>query len=192
MLRSILQKSLVTALVCLLAGIVIYGLNVFDIHRATFQFVSTGILGSLFFFTLRQAGVRHSVLVLFLFFVIMTGLLTNGYRHGLLLRDAVYVAAVGITLFLFSSRIYRKDHPHQWLSPMILGALMGAVMLLTTLLLALGTNLPKATSLSSVLLSIWPVVVMNFVIGLGLGTGIIVCEYLPAAMAGTGKEPKHS
>jgi hypothetical protein len=192
MLRSILQKSFVTALVCLLAGIIIYGLRVFDIHRPTFQFVSTGILGSLFFFTLRQAGVRHAFLVLLLFYVIMTGLLTNGYRHGMLLHDAVYVAAVGIALFLFSSRIYHRDDPHQWISPIILGALMGAVMLLATLLLALGGHLPGDVPLLSVFRGIGPVVIMNFVIGLGLGTGIIMCEYLPAATAGTGQVQKKS
>jgi hypothetical protein len=190
MLRSILQKSLVTALVGLLAGIIIYGLPVFDIHRTTFQFVSTGILGSLFFFTLRQAGMRHALLVLFLFYVIMTGLLTNGYRHGMLLRDAVYVAAVGITLFLFSSRIYRKDQPHQWISPIILGALMGAVMLVATLLLALGRQLPGDVRLINVFRGIGPVVVMNFIIGLGLGTGIIVSEYLPAVTPGAAEKPK--
>jgi hypothetical protein len=190
MLYSILQKSFVSALVCLLAGVVIYGLSVFDVHRPTFQFVSTGILGSLFFFTLRQAGIRHALLVLFLFFVIMTGLLTNGYLHGTLMRDALYVAAVGITLFLFSSRIYRKDHPDQWLSPIILGALMGAVMLLTTLLLILGRHLPLDVQLTSLFRGIWPVVVMNFVIGLGLGTGIVVCEYLPEMTTGTREKPK--
>jgi hypothetical protein len=179
MLRSILQKSLITSLTCILAGIIVYGFGVFEIHRTTFQFISTGVLASLVFFTLREAGTRHALLVLLLFFVIMTGLLTNGYRHGMLLRDAVYVAAVGVTLFLFSSRIYREDSPRQWLSPIILGALMGAVMLLATLLLALVTPLVREAPLAALFPRIWPVVVMNFVVGLGLGTGIVICEYIP-------------
>jgi hypothetical protein len=178
MLKSILQNSLIAALVCLLAGIMVYGFDVFDIHRTAFQFVSTGILGSLFFFTLRQAGIRHALLVLLVFFIIMTGLLTQGYRHGMLLRDALYVTAVGLTLYLFSSRIYRKEDPRRWLYPVILGALMGALMMFTTVLLALIIHLPGTMSWAAFFPHIWPVIAMNFVIGLGLGTGFVLCEHL--------------
>jgi hypothetical protein len=169
---------LIAAPVCLLAGVAVYGFNVFDIHRAAFQFVSTGILGSLFFFTLRQTGIRHALLVLLLFFIIMTGLLTRGYRHGMLFRDALYVAAVGVALYLFSSRIYRKEDARRWLHPIILGALMGALMMFTMLLLALIIHLPGPMSWPALFEQLWPVVVMNFVVGLGLGTGIVLSEHL--------------
>ena len=56
---------------------------------------------------------------------------------------------------------------------------MGAVMLLATLLLALVTPLLKNVPMTAIFPQVWPVVVMNFVVGLGLGTGIVVCEYLP-------------
>ncbi len=179
MLRSVLVKTVITTLVCLLAGIIVYGFGVFEIHRPTFQFISTGILGSLFFFTMREAGIRHAVLVLFFFFIVMTGFLTEGYRHGLLLRDAVYVAAVGIALFLYSTRIHRRDQRRQWLFPIILGALLGAVMLLATLFLALITPQVREMHAPGLLPRIWPVAAMNFVVGIGLGTGIAVCDYIP-------------
>jgi hypothetical protein len=178
MLKSILRNSLIATLVCLLAGVIVYGFNVFDIHRTAFQFVSTGILGSLFFFTLRQAGIRHALLVLLVFFIIMTGLLTRGYQHGMLLRDALYVVSVGISLYLFSSRVYHNEDPRRWLYPVILGAVMGALMMFTTLLLALIIRLPGPMSWSAFFQHIWPVVVMNFVVGLGLGTGFVLSEHL--------------
>jgi hypothetical protein len=187
MLRSILQKSTISTLFCILAGVILYGLRVFDIHHTAFQFVSTGILGSLFFFTLRESGIRHALLVLSLFYVIMACFLTHAYRHGMLARDAVYIGGVGATLFLFSSRVYRRDLRHLWLCPAILGALMGAVMLLATFILA--GLFPGEAPLATVVQHSWPVVMTNFVIGLGLGTGFVVCEYLPAAKAESGKEP---
>lgn len=179
MLRSILQRSFIATLITLLSGIIVYGFDVFEIHRPTFQFISTGILGSLFFFTLRNVGLRHALLVLFVFFFIMTGFLTRGYQHGLLLRDALYVAAVGVALFLFSSRVHRKDNPRHWLSPIILGALLGAVMLLALLLLALAMPLIGQTRPTVFFPHIWPDIIMNIVVGIGLGTGIVACDSLP-------------
>lgn len=179
MLRSIIQKSFIATLVTLLAGIIVYGLDVFEIHRPTFQFISTGILGSLFFFTLRNVGIRHALMVLFVFFFIMTGFLTRGYQHGMLLRDALYVAAVGATLFLYSSRVHRTDNPRQWLSPIILGALLGAVMLLALILLALAMPLIGQTRPAVLFPHIWPDIIMNMVVGIGLGTGIVACDSLP-------------
>jgi hypothetical protein len=188
--REILQKSMVAALTCLLTGVIVYGFSIFDLYRVAFQFVSTGVLASLFFFTLRLAGGRQAFLVLFVFYIIMTGLLTKGYEHGLLFRDAVYVAAVGAAIFLFSTRVYRRDHLYYWLSPVVLGALLGAVMLIAAFLLLLAAQRPAGRSLISIIPGIWHMVVMNFVIGLGLGTGFVLSEYLPSSVGETGNQPK--
>ncbi len=179
MLRSILQKSFIATLITLLSGIIVYGFDVFEIHRPTFQFISTGILGSLFFFTLRNVGIRHALLVLVVSFVIMTGFLTRGYQHGLLLRDALYVAAVGATLFLYSTRVHRRDTPRQWLSPIILGGMLGAVMLLARILLALAMPSIGQARAAVFFPHIWPDIIMNIVVGIGLGTGIVACDSLP-------------
>jgi len=153
---------------------------VLDIRRATFQFVSTGIIGSAFFFTYRFGGIRPALVLLLVSFFLMTGLLTHGYRNHVLDRDALYIGGIGATMYLFGSRIYKQGNRLQWLYPISLGGLLGAFMLITTCLLVLVKGAPDNSSFLDYMLRSWPIVGMEFMIGLGLGVGIVVTEYFAA------------
>ena len=177
MLRSIVSRSLIAAIICVLVGFLVYEGQVVNIRLATFQFVSTGVIGSTFFFTYRFGGIRPAFVLLLISFFLMTGLLTHGYRNHVLDRDAFYIGGIGATMYLFGSRIYKQGNRLQWLSPIILGGLLGAFMLIITCLLVLIKGAPDNISFFGYMLRSWPIAGMEFMIGLGLGLGIVVTEF---------------
>jgi hypothetical protein len=167
--REIVLHSVVTAVCCILLGLIVYQGNVFGRTHYAFQFVSFGIAGSLFFHTLRLTSVKAALVVLAGLVLIQIGI-NRSSDFWLVLRDIFLGISLGAAIYLFFANYFAPDKVHGVMMPISLGALLAATDLVAAIALILLSGLPILQSYPSMLLN----VMLGFLVGFGIGVGILV------------------
>ncbi|HEY6952909.1 MAG TPA: hypothetical protein VI758_10910 [Bacteroidota bacterium] len=172
-ISKVIVNSVVAIVACLLVGIAFHGWSVFNPQSAAFEFVLFGSLGSLFFFSLK-ANRRQSFAVLLVLFFIQSSLITKSYFSVYLLRDAVFFLAVSGATYLFFIYFHRPALRDKWLEPLILAVVFALSFFIA--LVALHVFRGIFLSLEQLRFVIIPVMENGFLIGLGIGLGIVLVE----------------
>jgi hypothetical protein len=173
---DIVRRSFVTVVCCLAVGFVFYRWNIFNYHDPAFQFLAFGIVGSMFFFTLR-VNARNSLAVLFVLFVIHSGLVTRALQHGTLLRDVLFFAAIAGALSLFFVVFYRPRELSRPIDPLVLATLFALTYFIAIVILdAAEGNFWRGFAFSYVTRTLIPLMTYGFLMGFGLGIGIFVTD----------------
>jgi hypothetical protein len=172
---EVLCKSLVSVVFCFILGSALYQSPLYNIHYPGFQIVIYGVLGSLFFYSL-QINIRNAFAVLLVMFVLLSGLLTKSYRLGFLTRDALFVSAVGAAVYIYFESFYRRSLQFRRLHPLVLGTtFVLSFSVVTAIAELIG---PSASGYSGKRL-LWALQINatnGFVVGLGIGLGILVID----------------
>jgi hypothetical protein len=134
-----------------------------------------GIVGSVFFYTLR-INRRNAFAVLLVLFVVQFGLLFRNFQPVMLLRDFIFYATLAAALTIFFSGFYTKTVRYRNLQPLVLATLFAIAFSIATLILGLLDEAffhPLIYSLSDAVLTNAK---YEFLVGLGIGLGILVLD----------------
>ena len=176
--RAVLLHTSVATLCCLAVGFIFYQFDVFNIYHPALSFLVLGLTGSLFFFTLRELGWRTAWALLFAALVAHTGLLTRALEHGTLMRDIGTFAGLALAVALFYYKFYRGHDPKRLVNPLLLGGLWASTNLVFMALVGVIRGYFINTPFLSVPWGLLPMVQYGFLVGLGVGIGILVAEHL--------------
>jgi len=130
-----------------------------------------GIVGSIFFYSLR-INIKNAFAALLVLFVIDSAFISHATRLTYLLRDFFYIGALIAAIYIFYHFFYNKSQNERWLEPLILSALVATFTLVsTTILVIINKGLNVVT-----LQWVYYIAKLYFLIGLGIGIGIILTE----------------
>jgi hypothetical protein len=168
---EIVIRSIVSLICCLVIGYIFYQSQIFNRHASAFSFPVCGVVGSIFFYTLR-INIRNAFAVFLVLFIATSALVTHSTRLIFLLRDILYYGAFASAIFIFFQYFYGKSIKDRWMEPLILSVLV-AVIILFAFFLTMSINKAfGALTLSFVFF----VAKLYFLIGLGMGVGIVITE----------------
>lgn len=175
---GIVLRSCIALACCVALGMVFYGWHILQSTNHAFAFVMYGIMGSVFFFALRYTNRTTALALLFAMFIIQGGLVTRSLTNSFILRDIVFITTLGIAIYLFWANYYSRRSGIVFLHPVVLGALLAALNLLGMTLLRYIERIAPDSNLPEFLFWIFPVVSADFLIGFGIGLGIVAGDYL--------------
>jgi hypothetical protein len=168
--QRIVVHSLISIVCSILIGLIFYQGNVFLRTHYAFQFITAGVIGSVFFNLLRFDNLRDAVAGLFVMFIILS-LLTQPSSITFVVRDIVYAASIGAAISLFYTN-YFKRAKGKVLTPVIIGMLLGGTNLVAIIILLVIGGHSLVTNAGSMLIT----VILGILIGFGIGTGILISE----------------
>ncbi len=172
---TVLGRSLVSIACCFVVGLIVFQLRVFNLYFWTSQLIMFGIIGSVFFYTMR-INRRNAFAVLLVMFVLQFGLLFRHTQAIMLLRDIVYFSTLGAALYIFFVSFYIKSVRYRNLHPLVLATLFALAFSIATLVLGLLDEMlfhPLRYSLSEAILTNAK---YEFLVGLGIGLGILLLD----------------
>lgn len=152
----------------ILSGFVFFGTNVFNLRSPLFQFLSFGVVGSVSFALFRANRLRDVIFANVLFF--LTLFIASGNRF--FLTRLFYFAVVVFSVFAYSEWVYPKLQSLKLVRPLILAGFFAICFLLVTLIL---TVLYHTKAMHVLPFRNMPI---GFLIGLGLGIGFEISEYV--------------
>ncbi|MFI5251321.1 MAG: hypothetical protein ACHQQQ_02720 [Bacteroidota bacterium] len=169
-IREIVLKTLVSVLCCAILGYIFYRGDLFNRSLHHFDFIAFGIIGSVFFHTLRFS-VRNAFAVLLSAALIVTVLLERAhgrYALGIVLNTVTSALAI----YLFFIFIYNSQGKKKLVELLNLALLFAVLNLFANLLIVLIFGNPQRIS------ALWTLQWIRhwFLIGLGIGVGIVVTE----------------
>jgi hypothetical protein len=170
------RKLLLTVLVivisgsvsCILLGILFFGFEVFNSKSPFFQFVAYGIIGSVSFILFNLKRYRDATFVLVLLYLFNILLFSTKY----LLTGLLYFLAVIAGSYIYSAYFFNQVKNIKTSRPLILAGIYAILFLIVTLLLVFIYE-PTAGKLFAI--KNMPI---GFLIGLGLGLGIELSDYI--------------
>jgi hypothetical protein len=168
-LREIVLHLLVTSACCIILGMFLYQGNVFSRTHYAFQFLTSGIAGSMFFHTLRLTNAKTAVLALGVL-IVMLIVYDRSFDIWWKLRDLLLGVSLGSAIYLFNSNFYTRNKARGVMTPLTLGALLAATNLIAMFALVLFGASSLRDSTSGILVN----VVLGFFVGFGIGVGILV------------------
>jgi hypothetical protein len=172
---TVLGRSLVSMICCLVFGLIVFQSNVFHPYFWTSQLVMFGIIGSVFFYTLR-INKRNAFAVLLVLFVVQFGLLFRHLQPIMLLSDFIFFGALAAALYIFFVSFYTKSVRYRNLQPLVLAALFAIIFAAATLILGLLDEtlfgLPRFSVLDAMLMN----AKYECLVGLGIGLGILLLD----------------
>jgi len=169
-------QSTVATVCCLLLGLIFYQQQIWNIYYPSFKFVTYGVVGSLFFATLRAFRFRTAFAVLIVLFFLEAQFLFNSFAYGRLLNDVISFAVAPLAVLLFYRFFHAKVEETTFFDPLILGALFAGTGALARILFDIHRNIQVQYW---TILRPWqlaPDLGMNFLIGFGLATGFFITE----------------
>jgi hypothetical protein len=167
--KQIIFHSLVTSGCCILLGLVIYQGRVFVRTHYAFQFIALGLAGGIFFHTLRVLGVRIGLFVL-VGLVLIQIVYNRSADFWWVLRDFIFGVSLGSAIYLFFVNYNARQKVQGVMTPITLGGLLAATNLVATIALVLVNGAPVFQSFPSILVN----VMLGFLIGFGIGGGILI------------------
>jgi hypothetical protein len=152
-------------------GYIFYRSQIFNRYTGAFSFLIYGFIGSLFFYLLR-VNINDALAALVVLSIMNSAFITHATRVVYLLRDFIMIGAFSSAIFIFYQYFYSKSQKDRWLEPLILSAVVAMFSLVATFLLVLIHNAVSIVTLYW----IYSIARLYFLIGLGIGVGIIVSE----------------
>jgi hypothetical protein len=172
---TVLGRSLVSIACCVVIGLIVFQWRVFNPFFWNSQLIMFGIIGSVFFYTLR-INRRNAFAVLLVLFVVQIGLLFRHLHTVTLLRDFIFFATLAAVLYIFFISFYTKTVRYRNLQPLVLATLFAISFSIATLIL----GLLDETLFHPLWYSLPEAILTNakyeFLVGLGIGLGILLLD----------------
>jgi len=172
---TVLGRSLVSITCCFIVGLIVFQGSVFNSFFWRSQLIMFGIIGSVFFYTLR-INRRNAFAVMLVLYVLKFGLIFRQTQPTMLLRDFVFFATLAAALYIFFVSFYTKTVRYRNLQPLVLATIFAIAFPIATLVLGLLDEAlfqPLTYSLTEGML-------LNakyeFLVGLGIGLGILLLD----------------
>lgn len=174
-IATILRRSIVSVMFCLFLGFIFYQWFIFDLRSSSFQITAFGIMGSVFFFTLRVHR-RNAFAVMLVMFVLEIGLFWKSHQVDWIVGNLIFVASIAAAEYYFFARFYLGTIKLRFLHPLVLGALFVLAIGLATSCMTLFEIIVHGPLRWSFL----PVLELNtrngMLVGLGIGLGILCID----------------
>ena len=169
-IKDIAFRTFISVLFCTVFGYIFWAGWVFNHRHTAFLYIAIGTIGSLFFYTLRY-GFRKALGTLQVSSLIFSFLIMRSWGLYSLRNFLVIVTSASI-LYIYFKVFYGLSYWQKILEPLILGMLFAIGNLLAFMLLVFIGNGKIYFSF------LWAFGVMEqyFLIGLGIGIGIIITE----------------
>jgi O-antigen/teichoic acid export membrane protein len=119
-----------------------------------------------------RVNIKNAFAVLLVLFVMDSAFIAHATRFTYILRDIFCVGALSAAIYIFYQYFYNKSQKERWLEPLILSALVAMFILAATLILVI---INKALSVIT-FQWIYYIAKLYFLIGLGIGIGIMLTE----------------
>jgi len=160
----------------ILVGFLLYGGRIFDSHLPHFQFVAFGIIGAVFYATLKYISLRAALVALLMLYI-MQVITAGSTTFDWLLRDFVYVGGIGFAVHNFAAFTERELRGWRFGKFLALGLIMAIAYAAITSILCILTR----TCIGAAL---FPSLIKGFLIGGGLGLGLEIAEILSPSSPG--------
>jgi hypothetical protein len=152
-------------------GYIFYQSRIFNHRASVFSIPVYGLIGSIFFYSLR-VNVKNALATLLVLFVMNSALITHATRLTYLLRDLFIIGTLSAAIYFFYQYFYNKNPKERWLEPLILSALVATFALVATSILVIINKAINTVTFQW----IYYIAKLYFLIGLGIGIGIILTE----------------
>lgn len=172
---TVLGRSLVSIACCFVVGLIVFQWRVFNLYFWTSQLIMFGIIGSVFFYTLR-INRRNAFAVLLVLFVVQFGLLFRHIQPAMLVRDVIYFTTLGAVLYVFFISFYTKTVRYRNLQPLVLATLFAIGFAIATLALGFLDSVLFHPLRSNLLYAIETNTKYEFLVGLGIGLGVLLLD----------------
>lgn len=159
-------------------GFILFRNGVFNRHQGSFQFIWSAVVASLFYYLLTNIRRRDAVLG-FVVLLGLTFLTTGSTTFTWLLRDVLYTAAIGISVFLYF--IYYRQYAklHMFSPAILLAGIYGVVNVLASeILLWCNRNFALEGATWDVAGVASTGAFFGLLIGFAVGCGIILADKL--------------
>ncbi len=182
-LKRFFVTAILAALGSVVVGFIFFHARLFDIGRGGYQFLSFGIIGGAVFAAFRFFDKRNAVLIL-LILVVLNEVLLNATGRAVLWQDLLYYAGLCAAVILFSEYYFRKLAEAALVRLPVLTSLLALNYLVVAVIIYLFYQSNPSVPQLNLSQIIYYDLAQGFLIGLGLGLGIEVAEYIlkkPAA-----------
>ena len=167
-LNSMVVRMVSGIICCLMLGFIFFGFRVFTIGHAPFQFTAYGLVGSISFSLFAFRRYRDALFVLLLLFALNIALVGTAYLFTHLLSFGSVVAVT----YIFSRYYFFELGNLKLARPLILAGLLSILYLLITAFLGMfyETDIVRVAVFGNM--------PYGFLVGLGLGLGFELAEFL--------------
>jgi hypothetical protein len=168
-IKEIAFRTFISFLCCTIFGYMFWKGSVFNLYHSAFQFIAYGTIGSIFFYTLRF-GVKNAIGVLLFTAVMLFGVVMK--THGMFaIRDLFVTIAIASTIYIYFTTFHNQTKLSKIFEPLVLAflfSLSNFIVILLTGFIIYGHG--------GTLSWVYEITKHFFLIGLGIGIGIILTE----------------
>jgi hypothetical protein len=178
-------RTFVAALCCVILGLIFFQLRVLGPQGGYFRLVSFGIIGAVTFFMLRSRFPGFTAGAVFVLFFIEVMFYSKSLGTPRIITDGYTFAVPVASSMIFMRWFYRKPGRRIPVNPVVFGVIAGAAELLAFVvwLLALYRHWPDPR-FTDILVTVIDRLRTGFVMGFGLGLGILVAEHVTLEKTG--------
>jgi hypothetical protein len=170
-LSEVVVRSFVSFVCCMVIGYIFYRSRIFNRHIGTFSIPVYGLIGSIFFYSLR-VNTKNAFAALLVLFVMNSAFVTHATKLEYILRDFLSIGGLTAAIYIFHKYFYDKSSKERWLEPLVLSALVAAFMLAAIFISVIVNKVLNVVTLQW----IYYIAKLYFLIGLGIGVGILLTE----------------
>jgi len=171
-IRNILLNTLFGSLVCIIFGVLIYGIEIFDFQSSRSQIFVFGIYGAVFFSVLKYGKRKELIFIGVLIFVVNIILQGKSITFNYFLRDLLFVSSLFSALVLYKLFIDNYSKLLITIRVLSLSILLGLFNAIATIILVQIFDAPNNEMINAVMLNAQ----YGFLVGFGLGLGFDLYE----------------
>lgn len=178
-------RTFVAVLCCVIIGVLFYQLSVLAPESGYFRVTSFGIIGAVTFFMLRSRFPGFTAGAVFVLFFLEVMLYSKSLGTPRIITDGYTFAVPVASSMIFMRWFYRKPGRRLPVNPVIFGVIASVAELAAYVVwvLALYRHWPDQR-LTDNLLTVFDRLRTGFVMGFGLGVGILIAEYVTLEVTG--------
>lgn len=164
--------AIIPVVCSIILGFILCGTDIFNQNYHTSQFIYTPIIASIFYFLLVLGKPKHAYVALFVMLVI-TAISSHSTIAPLILRDLLYVAAIGAAVLLYF-KYFKQGPQSNYFYPAVTLAGLYSVIYVTTseihfvTLWSLGYTPGYKTAMSMATIPAFYGVTIGFAVGGGI------------------------
>ena len=170
-MREITLRSCVSVLWCAGFGYVFWQESIFNPYHTVFRYIEFGIIGSVFFHTLRLRGLRDAVPVLIVIYILVF-IFVKRVRGIYFMADMLTMIFTAVAIYLFCVAFYDRAKSRRFAEPLVLGVLLAVGAILSGLVFMFVADI----KISITLYQVYQLARDWFLVGLGIGIGIVLTE----------------
>ena len=175
--KHVILRALVISGIGVLVGSIFYRSSVFIPTMRPFQFTVSSISAGIAYAFLKSSMRRHLLPALFIWYVVLTGLLVKLTWWALIL-NLTYISGVACAILIYSYAITKPYSNRIILRIIYSGAIMSSINCLIMIALAVFSLNAIFSHFSVWLSSVKHNAELGAIIGLAFGLGIEIAEYL--------------